>query len=100
MEAPEGYAPIGLRIHLDVVADRIRGPYPGHAMRLQPAPFHDPIEHALSIIEKLRRLGTHERILQDLRVAAVQFPRLEKGCPIDVGDEFLDRQVAERKDPC
>jgi endonuclease/exonuclease/phosphatase family metal-dependent hydrolase len=40
----------------------------------------------------LRRFGADDGILEDVRIAAVQFPRGKKRTPIDERDEFVKAQ--------
>ena len=64
--------------HLDVVADAGRAPEADHAARGEPFFGDDLREHLLRIGEQFARLRTDDRVVEDLRIAAGEFPRVEK----------------------
>jgi hypothetical protein len=43
-------------------------------------------EEFLGVVEKFLRLGAAIRIVEDRRIAAAQFPSVEKGRPVDEGN--------------
>ena len=61
--------------------------------------LYDAREHGLRIVEQLACRLALFRIIEDRRIAAAQFPGLEKRRPIDIGDE-LAANVIGAKHPC
>ena len=80
-------API-LGIHLDIVADGVRGPETDDGVCREPLLLDDPIKQRLRVIEQLARLGTELLVVEDHRIAPLELPGLEEGRPIDARDEI------------
>ena len=74
----------------DVVPDRVGFPEAQHAPCLEQLTCHDSLEHGLRIAQQLPRLLADARIIQNVRVAPLEFPRDEKRRPVDQRDQFLE----------
>src|SRR5205807_912154 len=55
----------------------------------------DPVEHLPRVGEHIARRLSHDRIVQDVRISATQFPCMEARRPVDIGYELLQRIVVE-----
>ena len=55
----------------------------------------DALQHVLPVGEELPRRAAHLRVLEDLRVLALQLPGREEEGPVDERDQLGDREVLE-----
>ena len=59
----------------------------------------DPVEQGDGVRVERPRLGADDRVVEDGRVAALQFPRLEERRPVDPLDEVLQRDLVNARAP-
>ena len=70
----------------NVVADAIRFEESDHTARGQPFFGDDLLQHLLRVAKQFARLRTDDCIVEDLRIVARQFPRVEERRPVDALD--------------
>ncbi len=70
-------------------------PETDHGTRGEPALGDDLVEHGLRIGEQLGSLLANHVVLEDGRIVARQFPRLEERRPVDVLAQFGEIVVVE-----
>jgi len=81
------------RIDFDAIPDTVRGPEADDGFGGVALFLHDPREHRLGVGVELGGLLADDGILQDVREAAVEFPGGEERGPVDVLDDFVERQM-------
>ena len=89
--------PCLVRVHLDVVADGVRGPQADDGPRGEPPLSHDLVEHLPCVGEQAARALAHGRVVEELRVRAGELPRLEERRPVDPVDQCLQRHLGDRQ---
>ena len=78
-----------LAVDLDVVVvHRVGGEQADHRAGFDPVLRDHLLQHGPGIMKQLARFLAHHGIIQNFRVAAVQFPGLEEGRPVDDFGEF------------
>ena len=65
-----------------------------HGACLQPALVHDLAEHRLRVGEHIPRTLPDDRILEDRRIVAGEFPRLKERGPVDAWHQFAEWEFA------
>ena len=56
---------------------------------------HDSVKEFLRVFVKLASLAAHVRSVQDLGISSAQFPGLKERAPVDVRNDFLERDGIE-----
>ena len=95
MQGREDGGAVGARVGLDVVADRVRGEEAVNAPGLQQPLLDDAIEQRIPLVEDLLRLRAVLFVFQNLRIDALQLPRVEERRPVDVLPQRPQREVVE-----
>ena len=83
-------------IDIDIIADTVGREQSDHRGCAEPFLRDDARQHLLRVIEQVARRLADDRVLQYLRIASRQLPRLEKRRPVDHFRDFLEGIVAER----
>src|SRR4051794_25733200 len=78
MKGRQRFGPRFVRINFDVVADSFRRPDCKNAASRKKFLFANALQQFLRVIEKLARLFSDNRIVENGRIAAAQFPSVEK----------------------
>ena len=98
VDATELLRPRLVGVEEDVVALGIGGEEAVHAAGLKAPLGNDAIEQMEGILVELTGLGSDHHVIEDRRKLSLQFPGLEEGRPIDVGNEFRKRYRVEAAD--
>ena len=87
-----------IRIEFNVVADSVSWEKAVDAVRPQRLVGHKLCQKRLGLLKELARAFADGRVLQNVRVAAVQLPGAEEGRPVNERHEFRQRQVGDGAD--
>lgn len=90
MEGRERAAARGVGVDLDAVADGVGGPEGEDGFRGITFFGYDAREEFLRIGVELGGFDADDFVFEDVRETAVEFPRAERGAPVDELDEFVE----------
>ena len=82
--------------HLDVIPHAVSAKQANHAAGAQQALGNNTLEHLPGVGVQGAGLLSHARVIEDLRIPALELPRLEKRAPIDIADELGERIVVKK----
>ena len=99
MEGFQHLGAVGIRINLDVITRAVGRHDGANPPRRDPLLGHHLVKHLARIFVEFRRLLADHLVFENRGETSAQFPRMEKGRPVDVIDQLLERKIIENFHP-